>query len=117
MTLLRVAIDDVHRVLLQALGIVPTCSWQIDRAGNVGLGEIFRFANIHDNDVFMTFDRMAQLHRSGGERNFLFEKCPRAGRILVLRYNLHLLSFRFGPPKFSAKPKPGNPGIVFKRQL
>ncbi len=80
MTLLRIAVDNVGFLFAEALGMLPTVPRQVDGAGDVALGEIFRLTDVHDDKVVLAgFYPSVQFDRAGREGQFVLEISPRAG--------------------------------------
>jgi len=82
-TILGIAVNDVHRIPAQTGKGAPFLLRQIDRAGDVAFLEIFGLAHVYDDDVLFFPDPMADFDGAGRESHFVREELLRPGRVTL----------------------------------
>jgi hypothetical protein len=97
-TVLRIAVNDVHRIPAQTGQRAPFFLRKIDRAGDVAFLEIFGLAHVYDDDIRAFLNLVAYFDGAGRESHFVREELFRLGRIALecFSHNSPTVEFRHG---------------------
>src|ERR1019366_3066762 len=82
-TVLCIAVNDVHRVRAQTGERAPFFLRQIDRAGDVAFLKIFGLAHVYDDDILFFLNQVAYLDGAGGESHLVREELFRLRRVAL----------------------------------
>jgi len=83
MTVLGIAVNDVHGIPAQTGQRAPFFLRKIDRAGDVAFLEIFGLAHVYDDDIVFFLNPVAFFDGAGRESHFVSEELLRLGRVAL----------------------------------
>jgi hypothetical protein len=116
-TVLGIAVNDVHGIPAQTGQRIPFFLRKIDRAGDVAFLEIFGLAHVDDDDILFFRDLVADFDGAGRESHFVREELLRLGRVALECFShiLPTIEFQYGlqchpSKKFAARRLSASPG-------
>ena len=83
MTVLGVAVNDVHGIPAQTGTRAPSCLRKTDRPGDMALLEIFGLPHVDDDDILVFLNLVAYFDGSRRESHFVREELLRFGRVAL----------------------------------
>jgi hypothetical protein len=83
MTVLGIAVNDVHDIPAQTGQGAPFFLGKTDRPGDMALLEIFRLPHVNDDHILSFLNLVAYFDGSGRESHFVREELLRLGRVAL----------------------------------
>ena len=83
MTILGVAVNDVHGIPAQTGTRAPSCLRKTDRPGDMALLEILGLPHVDDDDILFFLNLVAYFDGSRRESHFFCEELLRFGRVVL----------------------------------